>query len=84
MRRDVERRLSTLESQSIAQDGHQVIFLVPAHRNEVDLRAYRDCRRDSAWERAPEEAAEQFEVRVIAEAETIAKAENRVMMLAAC
>jgi hypothetical protein len=82
MRRDVERRLSALESQTEAENGPRVILLVPVGRNEMTPRTYRDCRGDLAWERAPEETAEEFEARAVAEAEEIAKAHNRVMMLA--
>jgi hypothetical protein len=83
MRRDVERRLSALEGHSAGEHGPRVVLL-PCGRNEMAPRAYRDCRSDLAWVAAPDETAEEFEARAIADAEEIAEAENRVMMLAAC
>ncbi len=86
MKRHVEKRLGAMESISVTEHGPRVILLAAVKRDPTKAypTTYRDCRHNLAWETTPGETGVEFEIRVIGEAEKIAKANNQVMLLAPC
>lgn len=81
MRRDVDRRLAALESRACSHEQSAIVVLrvVDPRLPQIVPRRYESD--GYAWNAESWEAPEDFEARVFAEAEALAKARGQVITL---